>query len=117
MPKQKQILQSAINIFVKYGFHGSTLMKIASVAKVSKTTIHYYYRSKEKLYANVLEKICQLIVNEKSACYVWFLLTEFRNNRKMLMSVLNEIGDDVCLLEIKKYINNNINKFISDISF
>ena len=49
------IFQAANNIFLLYGYHGTTLHQIAVMAGVNKSAIHYYFRSKEKLYGNVVK--------------------------------------------------------------
>lgn len=52
---EEKILQAAYNIFLKFGYHGTTLQQIASKAVVNKAAIHYYFRSKENIYAIVLK--------------------------------------------------------------
>jgi len=62
---EQKILDAAITIFVRYGFYGITLQQIAKKAGVNKSAIHYYFRSKEKLYKKVLMEIIQVIESDE----------------------------------------------------
>lgn len=44
------ILKAAQNIFILYGYHGTRLHQIADLAGIHKSAVHYYFRSKDKLY-------------------------------------------------------------------
>ncbi len=46
---RQNILQAALQTFVKYGFHNSTMAKIAKEAGVAKGTLYLYFESKEAL--------------------------------------------------------------------
>jgi AcrR family transcriptional regulator len=47
--KEKQILSSALQLFVAFGFHGTPTSKIASQAGVSNGTLFHYFKTKEEL--------------------------------------------------------------------
>ncbi|MGD9931954.1 MAG: TetR/AcrR family transcriptional regulator [Mangrovibacterium sp.] len=59
--KDEKILDSAIVIFFQKGFAGARLREIAQHANVCKSSIHYYYRSKESLFEAVMDKIIDII--------------------------------------------------------
>ncbi|MCW0482284.1 TetR/AcrR family transcriptional regulator [Gaoshiqia sediminis] len=65
--KDERILDSAIVIFFQKGFAGATLSEIAQHANVSKSSIHYYYRSKESLFKTVMDKIIDIIFENVEA--------------------------------------------------
>jgi TetR/AcrR family transcriptional regulator len=46
---------AAKKIFVKRGFAGTRLKEIADEAKIGRTALHYYFHSKENLFAEVLK--------------------------------------------------------------
>ncbi|WPQ62028.1 TetR/AcrR family transcriptional regulator [Chitinophaga sancti] len=48
-----QIKEAAKRVFVRKGLEGTKLQEIAEEAGIGRTAVHYYYRSKEKLYAIV----------------------------------------------------------------
>ncbi len=54
---EEKILEAAQQIFVRSGFEGSSMQKIADEAGINKALLHYYYRSKEKLFEQAFAKI------------------------------------------------------------
>ncbi len=56
-PKEKQILHIAMQVFVEKGWHGTKMQEIADRAGINKAMLHYYFRSKERLYNTILEKL------------------------------------------------------------
>jgi AcrR family transcriptional regulator len=113
---EDKILYAAYNIFLLFGYHGTTLQKIATKAGVNKSAVHYYFRSKERLYLKVVEKILDQIFasgqntrafrggSEKS---VWFLVTELYNNVSLFEQTLKELFPndwDKTLKDIKKWL-------------
>lgn len=59
-PREKStevILAAAEKIFVERGYGGASMQAIADEAGLAKANVHYYFTSKEKLYAAVLNNI------------------------------------------------------------
>jgi AcrR family transcriptional regulator len=54
---EKRILSAARGEFIAKGLDGARMQVIATEAGVNKALLHYYYRSKDKLYQKVLEDI------------------------------------------------------------
>jgi TetR/AcrR family transcriptional regulator len=52
---EKRILNAARKEFIAKGLEGARMQSVASAAGVNKALLHYYFRSKEKLYQKVLE--------------------------------------------------------------
>lgn len=52
---EKRILDAARREFIAKGLGGARMQSVATAAGVNKALLHYYYRSKEKLYQKVLE--------------------------------------------------------------
>ncbi len=97
---EKKILQSAISIFILYGYHGTTIQVIADNAIVNKSVIHYYFRSKENLYNIVVKNVIDNIPNTRIKTmtnqtqfdsYAWFLLTELYNNKALFVKAIMKI--------------------------
>lgn len=66
MPKidhdtKQKILQAAEKIFHKNGFKGTRTTQIAEEAGISRTMLHYYFRTKESLFQEVLESTLNLV--------------------------------------------------------
>ncbi|MBD3315342.1 MAG: TetR family transcriptional regulator [Chitinivibrionales bacterium] len=62
-PAEQRILAAARREFVEKGFKGARLSSIAERADVNKALIHYYYRSKHKLYKLVITDILHRMWN------------------------------------------------------
>ncbi len=55
--KQEQILQGAIRIFLKSGFAGTSMDRVAAEAGVSKQTIYSHFQDKEGLFKALIERV------------------------------------------------------------
>lgn len=53
---QQQILDAAEQEFSRHGLNGARMSAIASRAKVTTATLHYYFENKESLYRAVLQR-------------------------------------------------------------
>jgi AcrR family transcriptional regulator len=51
---EEKILEAAKKVFVLNGLDGTSMQQIADEAKINKSLLHYYYRTKEKLFGKVL---------------------------------------------------------------
>ena len=47
--KRQDLIETAIDLFSKHGFHGTGIDRIADEANVSKKTMYHHFRSKEEL--------------------------------------------------------------------
>ena len=56
----KQILMAAENIFAERGYRGSTISAIADAVGLPKANILYYFKTKEKLYKEVIKHLLTL---------------------------------------------------------
>jgi AcrR family transcriptional regulator len=55
-PKQEQILQGAMRVFLQSGYAGTSMDRVATEAGVSKQTIYSHFRDKEKLFISLIER-------------------------------------------------------------
>ncbi len=54
---EQKILQAATKVFIRDGYDGARMQEIADEAGMNKALIHYYFKSKEKLFERIfLEK-------------------------------------------------------------
>lgn len=56
-PKQEQILQGAMQVFLQQGYAGTSMDRVAEVAGVSKSTIYNHFHDKEGLFTALIEHI------------------------------------------------------------
>jgi len=52
---EQKIFEAARDIFQSKGLEGTRMQEIADRAEINKSMLHYYYRSKEKLFEKVYE--------------------------------------------------------------
>lgn len=57
---EARILKAAEAVFAKKGFNGASTAEIARKAGVPKPNLHYYFRTKQLLYAGVLDNILEI---------------------------------------------------------
>ncbi|MFA6946288.1 MAG: TetR/AcrR family transcriptional regulator [Pedobacter sp.] len=109
---ETKILDAANSIFLLFGYHGTTLQQIATKAGVNTAAIHYYFRSKENIYALVLKNNLSLLLdalnhnefyseqkskapfspdvtqNIETERIAWFLINEFRTNNQFIREMI-----------------------------
>ena len=59
---EQTILTKAREHFVRYGFAATRMQDIADAAEINKAMLHYYFRSKEKLYLEILSQTLNTMV-------------------------------------------------------
>jgi AcrR family transcriptional regulator len=63
-PAEKRILIAAVSEFAAKGFYGARTQSIAESAGANKALLHYYFRSKQKLYQMVIEHVFSDILTQ-----------------------------------------------------
>jgi AcrR family transcriptional regulator len=58
---EQKILQAAREEFIKTGLKGARMQEIADCAGVNKALLHYYFRSKEKLYEASIREVIETL--------------------------------------------------------
>lgn len=64
---KQEILASALGLFQRYGLAKTTMEDIAEAAGKGKSTLYYYYKSKEEIYGAVIKKQIESILAEVAA--------------------------------------------------
>ncbi len=54
--KEKSILNAARDIFIRKGLKGARMQEIANAAGINKALLHYYFRSKNKLFRAIFNE-------------------------------------------------------------
>jgi TetR/AcrR family transcriptional regulator len=54
---EQRIFDAAHDVFLKKGLDGAKMQEIADHAGINKALLHYYYRTKEKLYESVVKAV------------------------------------------------------------
>ncbi len=88
---EEKILTAARHVFENKGMSGARMQEIADEAKINKSLLHYYYRSKQKLFEAVFK-------------------TAFSNLAPQINTILNS-DQNICE-KIKNFSNNYTNFMI-----
>jgi len=71
-PKQEAILQGAVRVFLRCGYAGTSMDRVATEAGVSKQTIYSHFQDKEGLFTALMERmtICrfQAVFQDEKLC-------------------------------------------------
>lgn len=104
---ERQIIEAARKIFVKKGLSGARMQDIADEAGINKAMLHYYYRSKDKLFEIIFnEALEQLLTRinqvfsgdmpfqEKVAAAVDNYISTLSTNPYLPLFIINEINQN-----------------------
>ena len=118
---ENKIKIAAREIFLEKGKDGARMQLIAERAGVNKSLVHYYFRSKEKLYFAVLKDTLKEVVgllddlpeNTHFRDFLWHFISnhiEFiQENRNLLSFILWELRENP--ESLPDYIQNTIEEF------
>ncbi len=80
---EQKIFDAAHEVFIQKGMDGAKMQEIADRAGINKALLHYYYRSKEKLY----EMVARAIISRALPVIRDFLETEHPLEEKIRLFV------------------------------
>lgn len=131
-----RIKEAARTVFLQKGYAGARMQHIADLAGINKALLHYYYRSKEKLYdvifMEVLEELVQGLkeafveevrIEEKIDIFIDHYISTLMKNSHMPLFIVSEISRDpdafVAKMQSKSHFSEAgilIRSFISDLN-
>ena len=128
---EHRILEAAKKVFLKKGMAGARMQDIADEAGINKAMLHYYFRSKEKLFAKIFSELAQyffpklvMIFESKENLFkkIEMFVSEYIDQMKQMpylpIFVLNEVNRQPEAL-IKKMMGGRrppVKKFIDNVS-
>jgi TetR/AcrR family transcriptional regulator len=114
---EEKIFEAATDVFVEKGLDGARMQDIADHAGINKALLHYYFRTKDKLFSAVFEMIAKKIFKKFAPVFDDNLTLEekirffFREHISFLQAnprlpgfLLNEVNRNPA--RIKKLLNN-----------
>ncbi|MCU4165739.1 MULTISPECIES: TetR/AcrR family transcriptional regulator [Marinilabiliaceae] len=123
METSQRIYDAAKHAFLKFGYHGTTIDKIARYAGSGKAMVHYYYKSKDELFKLIFRDYIMLLSDalnkhkaEKShpinqgieypELYeiAWFIASEFKYNHELAIKTIRE-NKELTAIFLKSYNN------------
>lgn len=132
---EQKLIDAARIVFYEKGYDGATVRDIANKADVNLALLHYYFRTKDKLFGVVFQDALNLLFKKLNKTlssditvfakielmvsnYITtaslhpqiasFLMREFSLNREILWGVINSHP-------LKKSITDNYNKFFNEL--
>lgn len=63
LEKRQRILMAAKSLFLKYGYHGSSMNQIAAEAGVTKLTVYNHFQDKANLFSCAIAVSCEELIN------------------------------------------------------
>ncbi len=129
--RRKQILESALNVFIENGYNGATTQEIAREADLSEVTLFRHFSSKEEMFMKGIEPIIidtlqdSILASKKlsSEDQLKYVLTEriklISKNHKVIRLVLMEsnISSELSNLNYIGEIKNILKTMIKDMGF
>ncbi|MDP4117167.1 MAG: TetR/AcrR family transcriptional regulator [Bacteroidota bacterium] len=126
---KKAILDAALRVFRKWGLNKTTMEDVAREAGKGKSTLYYYYKSKEEIFYAVIILEMQLILEkvkksiegivpgkEKLRQYIVSSLTEIKNATSIYSIVHDEMRGNRNLVDKLNEVFNSLEAdFIKDI--
>ena len=102
---EENILRVAREVFMKHGYDGTSMQMIADEAGINKSLLHYYYRSKEKLFSKIFTKVfsqfiphlgvifmSEMTIKEKIYAFVDRYIDIFLENPLIPIFVMQELS-------------------------
>ncbi|OIR14160.1 HTH-type transcriptional regulator RutR [mine drainage metagenome] len=116
---EEKILAAAKKVFVENGLAGARMQDIADKAGINKALLHYYFRSKEKLFEVIFKEATSKLFPRVSAIFssdipLFDIIRQFTNeyveivleNPYLPLFVLNEINKQPHAFSQKLFGNN-----------
>jgi AcrR family transcriptional regulator len=105
-PTEQKIFEAARQVFQSKGLEGARMQEIADKASINKSMLHYYYRTKDKLF----EKVYQLSILRLIPEIVVLLNTELPLDEKLRQFVKKYMRILRANPEIPLFIVHELNK-------
>ncbi|HJW31509.1 MAG TPA: TetR/AcrR family transcriptional regulator [Saprospiraceae bacterium] len=122
---EKKILEAAKKVFETEGFMGARMQQIADETGISKASLHYYFRSKEKLFEHIFEDTMSEFLalvstweddsepwDEKLRKFVRQFFT-FLSTKSLLFLIRESHRNPELLLNWKRSMKSRKNRFIA----
>lgn len=127
---EEHILQVAREVFMQNGYDGTSMQMIADRAGINKSLLHYYYRSKERLFREIFAKVfsqfiphlgvifmSEMSLEEKVYAFADRYIDVFLENPLIPIFVMQELSKNPdYLAELIKEAGINPNSMITRIS-
>ncbi|MEE4117146.1 MAG: TetR/AcrR family transcriptional regulator [Marinilabiliaceae bacterium] len=114
---EEKIFEAATEEFEQRGMEGARMQDIADRAGINKALLHYYFRTKEKLFSAVFDKLAQKMFKKFAAVFemdmpfeakIQYFFSEhisfLEKNQSLPLFIIREVHRNPVLL--KKFLDN-----------
>jgi TetR/AcrR family fatty acid metabolism transcriptional regulator len=105
--KEEDILEAAVKVFAKYGYHNSRINQIAKEAGVASGSVYLYYKNKEVVLASIFKKVWEQMYNEIFRIYNRNDLTPIDKIDYLIDIVFDIFSTDPAMATV--FVNEQIN--------
>lgn len=126
---KKNILEAAKSVFQKWGLNKTTMEDIAREVGKGKSTLYYYYRSKEEIFEELVKKEFASIIGKAQSAseeavsskdklkkYIATMLSEVKKTASIFPLVKGDVkGNKEFLDRIKKMLNDEEEAIVLEI--
>jgi AcrR family transcriptional regulator len=97
---EEQILEAAKSVFLEKGMDGARMQEIANRAGINKALLHYYFRSKDKLFITIFRNLISNLFQQ--------INLHLQNNDDVFMFIEKFVTSYIAMLEQNIYLPNFI---------
>jgi AcrR family transcriptional regulator len=108
---KSEIIEAANALFMKYGYMKTTMEDIATAVRKGKSTLYYYYKSKDEVFLDVIDRVANSLLynirervnslnsaSEKLSSYFHTLTQEIIKVTNLFNLLLDELRDNNFLI-------------------
>lgn len=120
--KKEHIEEAAKELFIKHGFHGTSIRQIASQAGVSLGNLYNYYKTKEGILESIISKYEEIITNRFDRMFEQIEEPLLPENFVKLGKMLQEIVEDhyefwlLMYIDVLEFENRHCRKFFDGLA-
>lgn len=125
---KNSIIEAAKRVFQKWGLHKTTMEDIAHEAGKGKSTLYYYYKSKDEIFeAMITDEFSNIIIKAKTSVskvssskeklkkYIATMLVEIKNTVSVYPLVKGELKGNQYIEKLRKQLDDKEESIIMEI--
>ena len=125
---KNSIIEAAKRVFQKWGLHKTTMEDIAHEAGKGKSTLYYYYKSKDEIFeAMITDEFSNIIIKAKTSVskvssskeklkkYIATMLTEIKKTVSVYPLVKGELKGNQYIEKLRKQLDDKEEQIIMEI--
>ncbi|OGU83557.1 MAG: hypothetical protein A2499_03845 [Stygiobacter sp. RIFOXYC12_FULL_38_8] len=125
---KNSIIEAAKRVFQKWGLHKTTMEDIAHEAGKGKSTLYYYYKSKDEIFeAMITDEFSNIIIKAKTSVskvssskeklkkYIATMLTEIKKTVSVYPLVKGELKGNQYIEKLRKQLDDKEESIIMEI--